>query len=747
VFGIDEFLHGGGRVRLLVPGFLVHGSTLRVAGARRCRVPYAASRRRQLFRAARYRNVDAPMTWWHARYLALDVRQTNAMIDFGRARQQMVERQIAGRGLHDPVVLSAMRRVPREAFVPEAMRDAAYDDGPLPIGEGQTISQPYVVALMAEAAGVDRRDRVLEVGTGSGYAAAVLGEMAASVDTIERHHPLAERARDVLRRLHYRNVTVHEGDGTLGWAQGAPYDVILASAGGPDVPEAWCEQLAVGGRLVMPVGMSRDRQQLVRIVRRGEHDYDEQRLGAVQFVPLIGVQGWRDTATGSSAASNDANGAVIHRPMTPGRRIAEAAEVLPEIDDAAFGSVIDRFADKRVVLIGDATHGTSEFYRARAALTRRLIDAHGFDIVAIEGDWPDASAVDRQVRGLPPRKAMETPFARFPMWMWRNVEVADFLAWMRQHNLKQPPTRRALFCGLDMYSLSASMAAVLAYLEQVDPDAAKAARNRYGCMEPWREDPQVYGRWALDEDFKRCEDAVVSQWKELLAKRTAYTEQGNDEPYFDAAQNARLVANAERYYRALYYGATESWNLRDTHMADTLQHVLEARGPMSKAVVWAHNSHIGDARATESGSERHRLNLGQLCRERWGDAVAAIGMATHTGTVACASHWGADMEIKRILPSHEESYEAWLHASGVPRFLLDLRPQAHPLLHEQLLGRRLQRYIGVIYRPESELHSHYLEASLPGQYDAFLWFDETLPVTPLQIEQGKGSADTFPTGL
>ena len=214
------------------------------------------------------------------------------MTDFRQARQQMVERQIAARGLRDPAVLAAMRRVPREVFVPETLRDVAYDDGPLPIGEGQTISQPYVVALMAEAAGVAKNDHVLEVGTGSGYAAAVLAQMAAHVDTIERCHSLAERAHGVLEQLRYDNVTVHEGDGTLGLPEGAPYNVIVASAGGPDVPAAWREQLAVGGRLVMPVGMSRYRQQLIRVVRLSEEEYDEQKLGAVQFVPLIGEQGW-----------------------------------------------------------------------------------------------------------------------------------------------------------------------------------------------------------------------------------------------------------------------------------------------------------------------------------------------------------------------------------------------------------------------------------------------------------------------
>ncbi|RUL72699.1 protein-L-isoaspartate(D-aspartate) O-methyltransferase [Dyella choica] len=217
------------------------------------------------------------------------------MIDFDQARQLMVERQIAGRGLHDPAVLAAMKRVPREAFVPKQLRDAAYEDGPLPIGQGQTISQPYIVALMAEAACLGKHDRVLEVGTGSGYAAAVLGEIAAHVDSIERHRLLAERAREVLQQLGYRNICVHVGDGTLGWPRGAPYEVIIASASGPDVPPAWREQLAIGGRLVMPVGRSRFRQYLVCVERIGEEDYAERKLAAVQFVPLIGAQGWNDS--------------------------------------------------------------------------------------------------------------------------------------------------------------------------------------------------------------------------------------------------------------------------------------------------------------------------------------------------------------------------------------------------------------------------------------------------------------------
>ena len=666
------------------------------------------------------------------------------MLDLARARERMVEVQVAQRGVRNGHVLDAMRRVPREAFVEPGFEEFAYEDSPLPIGEGQTISQPYIVALMIEAAELGPGDRVLEVGAGSGYAAAIMSRIADRVYAIERHPSLGAVARRRIQTLGYGNVELRVGDGSKGWPEAAPFDAILVSAGGPEVPPALKEQLAIGGRLVIPVGRKSRRQRLLKITRRGQAQYDEEDLGAVAFVPLVGEQGWAED--GRRAATNHVLGRA--RGQTLPELIAAAAEPLPDIDDPAFGRLFDRFADRRVVLLGEATHGTSEFYRARAAITRRLVAEHGFTVVAVEADWPDAAAVDRYVRHRAARRSEEPPFQRFPTWMWRNTDVAALIDWMRQHNEDIPePERRAGFYGLDIYNMSESIAAVLEYLDKVDPEAAAVARQRYGCLTPYQKEPSTYGRAVISAGYRKCERAVIDQCRDLLARRIEYAARGG-QAFLDAAQNARLVASAERYYRVMYYGGAESWNLRDTHMFETLQHVLEARGTGSKAVVWAHNSHIGDARFTEMGIVREELNIGQLCRQRFGDAAALIGFGTHTGTVAAASDWGGDMEVKRIRPSHRDSYERLCHDSGVPRFLLDLEKERHEVLRRRLLEPRLERFIGVIYRPDTELLSHYADASLPQQFDAFVWFDETSAVTPLGSEHARpGAPETYPFGL
>lgn len=429
--------------------------------------------------------------------------------------------------------------------------------------------------------------------------------------------------------------------------------------------------------------------------------------------------------------------------------IAAAAEPLPTLDDPAFAEPFDRFGGRRVVLLGEASHGTSEFYRARAAITRRLIERHGFTIVAVEADWPDAAAVDRYVRRRPDRPGAEPPFQRFPTWMWRNTEVAALVAWMHRHNAAIPESdRRAGFYGLDLYNMSASITAVLAYLGEVDPDAAVVARERYGCLTPWRTEPAGYGRAVARSGYRGCEKAVIAQCRALLERRLA--DGRSDDGLIDASQNARLIAAAERYYRALYDGGAESWNLRDTHMFETLRQLLEARGPQARAVVWAHNSHIGDARATEMGSLRDELSLGQLCRAHFGDEAALVGFGTHAGTVAAATHWDGPMEIKTVRPSHRDSYERLCHEAGreagLTRFLLD--PRRDEALCRRLSEPRLERFIGVIYRPETELASHYMEASLPQQFDAFAWFDETGAVTPLGPDRpAAGGAETYPFGV
>uniref|UniRef100_UPI0018CE1707 erythromycin esterase family protein n=1 Tax=Novilysobacter defluvii TaxID=391738 RepID=UPI0018CE1707 len=427
--------------------------------------------------------------------------------------------------------------------------------------------------------------------------------------------------------------------------------------------------------------------------------------------------------------------------------VADAAEPLPDVDDPGFASAFDRFGDFRVVLLGEASHGTSEFYRARAAITRRLVERHGFTIIAVEADWPDAAAINRYVRHLPRRADARPVFQRFPTWMWRNVEVAELAVWLRRHNEGLGGARQAGFYGLDMYSLGSSIAAVLEYLDRVDPEAAAVARERYGCLTPWQKDPATYGRAVLSRGYGKCERDVVRQLHDLLASELEYAA-GDGAEFLDAAQNARLVASAERYYRTMYYGGSQSWNLRDTHMFETLGNLLEAHGPDAKAVVWAHNSHIGDARHTEMGWSRGELNIGQLCRERFGGQAVLVGFGTHTGTVAAATDWDGEMEIKKVRPSRRDSVERLCHDSGVARFLLDLREGRREALRKRLMEPRLERFIGVIYRPETELQSHYAEVVLPEQFDAWTWFDETTAVSPLTPERhGSGMPETWPFGL
>jgi erythromycin esterase-like protein len=517
----------------------------------------------------------------------------------------------------------------------------------------------------------------------------------------------------------------------------------LVAAGGPAIPQALKDQLEIGGRLVMPVGEVQSGQRLVKVTRKNATHFEEEDLGGVMFVPLIGEHGWAEERRSPPEPRSFRE--PVRQPAIS-ELIREAAEPLPDLDDPAFGALFDRFAAARVVLLGEASHGTAEFYRARAAITRRLIEAHGFSIVALEADWPDAASLDRFVRDRAHPEGTEPPFRRFPTWMWRNREFDGFVRWLRDWNREGEPEVRADLYGLDLYNLSASMAAVLEYLDRVDPDAAQVARQRYGCLTPWAKEPQAYGRMALTSGYSKCEAGVVKMLGEMLSAKLDYAAH-DGESFLDATANARLVKNAEAYYRAMYYGAAESWNLRDTHMFETLCAILEAKGPQAKAVIWAHNSHIGDASKTEMGLVREEHNIGQLCREKFGKDAALIGLGTHTGTVACASDWDAPMEVKRVNPSRPDSYERLAHDSGVARFLLDVREGRHDGLRQRLLEPRLERFIGVIYRPDTERWSHYSACSLPQQLDAYVWFDETAAVTPLATRQREGPEETYPFGL
>ena len=426
-----------------------------------------------------------------------------------------------------------------------------------------------------------------------------------------------------------------------------------------------------------------------------------------------------------------------------------------EITD--YDPLIEFIGDARFVLLGEASHGTHEFYRERAQITKRLITEKGFAAVAVEADFPDAFRLNRYVRGQGnDADAAEAlaGFQRFPAWMWRNADVLDFVGWIRTYNdKKRSGEPKTGFYGLDLYSLHTSIGAVLAYLENIDPEGAARARERYSCFDHFGEDTQTYGYATGLGIAESCEDEVISQLVEMhnraaeLARRDGRVAADD---FFFATQNARLVKNAERYYRTMYLSDISSWNLRDNHMVETLAALedhLSGPGSKPKIVVWEHNSHLGDARATEMG-QRGEWNVGQLMRQRYKDEVISVGFTTYTGTVTAASNWGGPAERKTVRPALNSSYENLFHESGLDRSLL-LMPKSSSLA-AALEPPLLERAIGVIYRPETERQSHYFRASLSRQFDAVVHIDETRAVEPLErtTDWTEGEEmETFPSGM
>ena len=422
-----------------------------------------------------------------------------------------------------------------------------------------------------------------------------------------------------------------------------------------------------------------------------------------------------------------------------------------------YDALLELVGNRRFVLLGEASHGTHEFYDHRARITQRLIREKGFHAVAVEADWPDAYRLNRYVRYAgADRNANEalSDFERFPIWMWRNTVVRDFIEWLRKENeQRSAETPHTGFYGLDLYSLNASIRAVLGYLDKVDPEGAKRARFRYSCFDHYAEDTQGYGYATSFGLAQSCEDEVITQLMELQRRAAEYAQRDGRvaaDEFFYAEQNARLVKNAEQYYRSMFQGRVSSWNLRDKHMTDTLDALaahLDAQVGRSKIVIWAHNSHLGDARATER-SDRSEWNVGQLVRERHGDDALLVGFTTYTGTVTAASDWDGPHERKRVRPGLPGSYEALFHGLQTPDFLL--LPATDPELAEALEEPRLERAIGVIYRPETERHSHYFYARLADQFDAVIHLDETSALEPLDVESEKKYAETpetYPSGV
>ena len=423
--------------------------------------------------------------------------------------------------------------------------------------------------------------------------------------------------------------------------------------------------------------------------------------------------------------------------------------------DQDYDRLLEWVGDRRFVLLGEASHGSHEFYRERARITKRLIEEKGFVAVAVEADWPDAYRINRYVLGRSSDEDASSAladFERFPEWMWRNKDVVRFVSWLRERNDRcEDPLDRARFYGLDLYSLRASMEAVVDYLRVADPDAASRARERYSCFDLIGAQGAEYGHAVTMGFLPSCENEVVAQLVDL--RHQAASLQARDgvdaaDSYFIAEQNARLVHNAERYYRAMYQGRVSSWNLRDEHMAETLRNLdrhLEGVVGRSKIVVWEHNSHVGDARSTELGSTGE-LNVGQLARATWDDECFLVGFTTHHGRVSAASDWGGPVQRKNVRPALVGSYEDLLHYAPAENFFVRLGAFTPEVLRDS----RLERAIGVIYRPETERSSHWFHADLAHQFDVVVHLDETSAVEPLdrttRWDAGE-PPETYPSGL
>lgn len=438
--------------------------------------------------------------------------------------------------------------------------------------------------------------------------------------------------------------------------------------------------------------------------------------------------------------------------------IARAAQPLSFVDDSEYDPLLAAIGNARVVLIGEASHGTHDFYRERARITRKLIEQKGFSGVAVEGDWPDSYRVNRFVTGSPvsgngngkdtkPVDAL-SGFRRFPAWMWRNMDVVAFVDWLQRYNVRTD--RKVGFYGLDLYSLYASAQEVLKYLDKNDPAAASRARFRYGCFEQFAEDSQAYGYATGFEMTESCEQAVIDQLIDLRRRSSELLAKDGDAAeaeLFSAIENAQVVLDAEQYYRTMFGRRVSSWNLRDTHMAGTLERLLDHLGPESRIVVWAHNSHLGDARATEMG-RMGEINLGQLARQQYGSSAFLLGFTTYSGEVTAASNWDEPAERKIVRRALPTSIEALFHSTGLGDFLLPLRDAG---AREALASPMLERAIGVIYRPQTERTSHYFEAKLPEQFDAVIHIDRTRALIPLETtvswQKGEEVPETYPTAV
>lgn len=630
---------------------------------------------------------------------------------------QVISQQLKDKGIKSDLLLNAFKDLPNELFISKTIHPYTFEG--LKDKEIVESIEPRVVlvAQMLDKLQLKKDGKLLIIGVDSIYVLVALSKICSEVYSFGVNEAYVKWALKVLKNINVNNVYFKLEDVEDGWEEKAPFDTILIASEFKEVSNKFKKQLKIGGKILVPIGPDWAQSIFEIIHRISENEYSTEKLKDKFLIPKAKIQ--------PEIPSED----------FPEKDIVKEikAKAIPfkSISEYPIDTLLERIGDAQVVLLGEASHGTSEFYLTRQEITKALIEKKGFNLICAEADWSDAEQINSYVRNQHKQKDW-MPFSRFPQWMWRNMEILDFVEWLKKHNTKSKD--KVGFYGLDLYGLENSIDLVVDYLKGIDTDLEDLAKKRYACITPFMENPAIYGKMVVSNQLKSCEKEVLNMLVDLLKNKEKLN---HSLEYFYAYQNANVVVDAEHYYKAMYYGSAESWNLRDFHMFYTLKSLLSYFGKKSKAVVWEHNSHIGNALATEMYS-RGEINVGHLCKEYFEDKSYHIGFGTHTGTVAAAHNWGGKMEVMKVNNSVSKSYENLCHQTEIPMFTLPLREKHSGKKLKKLLSTpKLERAIGVIYRPDSELISHYFKAVLPSQFDEYIWFNTSHAVTPLSYKSFK----------
>lgn len=619
--------------------------------------------------------------------------------------------RLKDKGIKSALLLNAFRDIPSAFFKSKELHPYFYKESSIDNSLEKIEPRVIVITKMLEKLKIKGGEKILVIGVDSVYILTALSRICKEVYAVEANIEYVQWALEVLKNSNTTNVFMKSSEEKLGWIEQAPFDTILIASEFEKVPNTLKEQLQIDGRLLVPVGPDWSHILFEIIQRISKTEYKEEKSRDNYFIPNPKVLPQIGSKSYSEKEIVD--------------EIKDKAIAFNNIKDFPLDSLLDRVGDSRVVLLGEASHGTSEFYLCRQEITKALIEKKGFNFVCAEADWSDAEQINDYVRDEHAQKDW-MPFTRFPQWMWKNMEVLNFVEWLRKYNASRQD--KIGFYGLDLYGLENSINLIINYLEGVDKNLANLAKTRYACITPYLSDPAIYGKMVVSRQLISCEKDILKMLVDLLKNKNKLD---HAPEYFYAYQNANVVVDAELYYKTMYYGSAESWNLRDFHMFHTLKSLLSYFGSDTKAIVWAHNSHIGNAMATEMYA-RGEINIGHLCKEYFAEKSYNIGFGTHTGTVAAAHNWGDKMNKMHVNNSLSNSYENLCHQSQIANFTLPLREMySGKKLKELLSTPKLERAIGVMYRPRTERMSHYFHAVLPSQFDEYIWFNDSQAVTPI----------------